>query len=273
MCFCFTIATLLRENGDSPKRVVDFLAWGKHIPKTKHGKRRGFRRKKLQQQRQTVEIVEDFACEDKNSEIFGDSAVVFLHYSTNFFIFVHFILIIPHVSSCFFMFLHVFFFFFVLLLRFISCFSSFQCYSPLLLVSLFPLFFHSYSDFSFSSFFFIFHHFFIFSFLSFLNISPFSSIFFSFSFTFFHFFHFMFSLFFILSFFDFFLVCSFSYFSFFFFLLLFVFPICSFLLFFHFPFFHFFFFQQMPKLENLRTVIIIKMTIFHCENWTFLFFL
>ena len=50
------------------------------------GNRRGFRGHKLQQQLQTMKIVEDFACEDKkNFEIFGD--FVFFHFSSCFFIF------------------------------------------------------------------------------------------------------------------------------------------------------------------------------------------
>ena len=38
-----------------------------------------FRGKKLQQQRQTLEIVENFACEDKTSEIFREFKI-FLHF-------------------------------------------------------------------------------------------------------------------------------------------------------------------------------------------------
>ena len=56
------IATFPWKNGDHPKRVVDFSSGKIHIPKQNHGNRRGFRRKKLQE-RQTLEIVEDFACE------------------------------------------------------------------------------------------------------------------------------------------------------------------------------------------------------------------
>ena len=54
MCFVsrpMKIVTFLVKNGDHPKRVVDFLLEKRHIPKQNHGHRRGFRRKKLQQQR------------------------------------------------------------------------------------------------------------------------------------------------------------------------------------------------------------------------------
>ena len=64
MCFFArptTIATLLRKNGNLPKLVVDFLLEKR---KQNHGSRRGLRRKK--EQRQTLEIVEDFACGHKN---------------------------------------------------------------------------------------------------------------------------------------------------------------------------------------------------------------
>ena len=69
---------LRKKNGDTPKRVVDFPL-ERHIPKQNHGNRLGFRRKKVTTTTvNTLEIVEDFACEAK-----------FLHFLI-FFIFRHF---------------------------------------------------------------------------------------------------------------------------------------------------------------------------------------
>ena len=66
MCFCFTSNEnflFSSENGETPK-WVDFLQ-EKDTFRKYHGNRRGFHRKKLQQQ-QTLEIITDFACEAKN---------------------------------------------------------------------------------------------------------------------------------------------------------------------------------------------------------------
>ena len=98
------IATFLRKKRRDPITGCWFSLGKRHIPKQNHGNRLGFRRKKLQQQRQTLEIVEDFACEAK-----------FLHFSAFFSIF--------HFSSSFF---HVSFFsFFLFSLFFIFPFFIF----------------------------------------------------------------------------------------------------------------------------------------------------
>ena len=92
------------ENGETPKLVVDFLKDRRHIPKQKHGNRRGFRRKKLQQQRQTPW---------KSSRILRVKPNFFiLHFSffIIFFIFLHF-------SFVFLLFLYVSSFFFFLVAR------------------------------------------------------------------------------------------------------------------------------------------------------------
>ena len=79
------IDTFLQKNDDlSPNWLLTFFV-KKHIPKN-HGNRRGFRRTKLQQQLQTLEIVQDFAREAKKPEIFHFSIFIFLH----FFIWLHF---------------------------------------------------------------------------------------------------------------------------------------------------------------------------------------
>ena len=65
MCFCFTTRRKCHFSFEKtvrpPKWVVRFVLEKRHIPKTNHGNRQGFYRKKLQHQRQTHEIVEDFA--------------------------------------------------------------------------------------------------------------------------------------------------------------------------------------------------------------------
>ena len=110
--------------------------------KPNHGNRRGFRRNKLQQQQQLIlEIVEDFASEDKTLEIFRDFALFlhFLIFSSVFFfflVFVHFSFY--HFSSSaflFFLFFKLFFFFFFFL------FSSFLLF-PCFLFFLFLYFFY-----------------------------------------------------------------------------------------------------------------------------------
>ena len=88
MCVCVSrpmkIDTFLRKNGDSQKRVVDFLR-----------ERDTFRNK-------IIEIVEDFACEAKFLHVF------IVHHFSSFFRFFHFFifLIVFHFSifSCFFLF-------------------------------------------------------------------------------------------------------------------------------------------------------------------------
>ena len=53
------------KNGDPPKRVVDFLRGRDTSRKKIMEIVKDFDEKKLQQQRQTLEIVEDFECEAK----------------------------------------------------------------------------------------------------------------------------------------------------------------------------------------------------------------
>ena len=83
------IVTLPLKKGGLPKRVVDFLRRKRPIPKNNHGNRQEFRRKRLQQQRQTLEIVEDFVCEiffEKNGD-FAFVFFIFLHFSLFFLLF------------------------------------------------------------------------------------------------------------------------------------------------------------------------------------------
>ena len=72
------------KNGETAKWVDDFLGGKRHIPKQNHGSRRGIHRTKLQQQRQTLGIVEDFGCEDKNLRILQRfrMCLIFLHFAT-----------------------------------------------------------------------------------------------------------------------------------------------------------------------------------------------
>ena len=103
------------------------ISFGKNtFRKQNHGNRR---RNKLQQQQLILEIVEDFASEDKTLEIFRDFAL-FLHFLNFFFSFPHFSsfssfsLYFLHISSCllfFPQFSSLFFIFYV--------FSSFFCVS------------------------------------------------------------------------------------------------------------------------------------------------
>ena len=100
MCvFCFTYNEIVtfpwEKHGDSPKLVVDFPLERNTFRKKNRGHHQGFRRNKLQQQRQTLKIVKDFACEAK-----------FLHFSL-FIIFRHF-----SVFDSFFQFFLSFFLFF-----------------------------------------------------------------------------------------------------------------------------------------------------------------
>ena len=115
------IATFLVKNGNLPKLVADFLWERDTFRKQNHGNRRGFRRKKLQQQRQTLENVEGFACEDKTFKIFTDFAFFI------FFIFHHF-LIIFHIffnfpqNLCLFVYFLNVSSFFIIFVDFSSCF-------------------------------------------------------------------------------------------------------------------------------------------------------
>ena len=108
------------QNGETPKWVVDLLL-EKHTSRKTHGNRRKFQRKKLQQQRQTLEIVEDFACEAKFLHFHCSSFFVILSFSKHFFILSFF--------SCFcffFFFFHFHFLFFFIFLYFSSCFFIFS---------------------------------------------------------------------------------------------------------------------------------------------------
>ena len=103
MCFCFTSnknVTFPMKNRETQNGLLIFIGKERHIPKQNHGNRRGFRRKKLQQQqRQTLEIVEDFACEAKFHHFLSFSSFFpffrffsFIHvvHSFSFFHFLHF---------------------------------------------------------------------------------------------------------------------------------------------------------------------------------------
>ena len=85
------IVTFPRDNGDHTKLVVDFLLVKDTFRKKKKKPSR-ISSKKVQQQRQTQEIVNNFACEAKkpetSSEISHSSFLFFfLHFSSFFFIF------------------------------------------------------------------------------------------------------------------------------------------------------------------------------------------
>ena len=91
------ILTLLLKNADPKKLVVDFL-WERDTF------RKDFVEKKLQQHRQTLEFVKDFACEDKTSDNLGDFAFVcciFLHFFIFqiFFLFLHWECVHAHLFS------------------------------------------------------------------------------------------------------------------------------------------------------------------------------
>ena len=90
------------------KIVVDFLLEKTHSEK-KHGYRRGFYRKKLQQQRHSLEIVKDFPCEAKKPENLQRFRILgIFHFSC----FSFFFLFSSFLFSCFFIFLVFFFFIF-----------------------------------------------------------------------------------------------------------------------------------------------------------------
>ena len=133
---------------NDPKRVVDFFSGKRHIPKQNHGNRRGFSRTKLQQQRETLEIVEDFASEYPCFFIFFLFSSFFFIFS--FFHFFHFFMFF-HFSSFFFCFL----FFFIFSFFFFSFFHIFHFQ--------FSYFSHFFIFFLFLSFSFIFLHFLSFS--------------------------------------------------------------------------------------------------------------
>ena len=84
--FPFDIVTFPRKNDVLSQLVVDFLRGKRHIPKLRN--RRGFRRKKSQQQRQTLEIVED--CALKCSKISHVCCMFFFLFFSSFFHFICF---------------------------------------------------------------------------------------------------------------------------------------------------------------------------------------
>ena len=121
------------------KLVVDFCLGKRHIPKQNHGNRRGFGRK-LQQQRQRVEMVDDLASEAK---IIHFSLVFFIfHCSSFFFIVQHFSVLSSFLSFYFIVFsfhlfsacFHVSSFssfvvpFFFMILQFCSFYSFSLCF-------------------------------------------------------------------------------------------------------------------------------------------------
>ena len=139
------IVTFPWKNADPAKRVVDFPLEGDTFRNKKHGHRRGFPRKKLQQQRQTLEIVEDFACESTclhfsfcfhhfcsffrffSYFLFFSIFSFFPFFHLSFFSFFSFFFIFFHVLPFSFFFFHVLFFFFhflsfsVMFIFFIGC--------------------------------------------------------------------------------------------------------------------------------------------------------
>ena len=104
MCFCFTsneLSLFFGKNGDLPKRVVD-------LPRERDTFRNKIMEivedsddKKFQQQQYTLEVVEDFACESKF--IHFSLVVMFLHFSSFFYIFSFFLF---HFLSFSFIFFH-----------------------------------------------------------------------------------------------------------------------------------------------------------------------
>ena len=99
------IVTLLRKNGDTQNGLL--ISSGKTHSENKIIEIvEDFVEKKLQQQRQTLEIFQDFACEDKTLENFRDFAFffiflhfsIFLQFSSYFLMFLRFF-IFPHFSS------------------------------------------------------------------------------------------------------------------------------------------------------------------------------
>ena len=106
------IVTFLRKNVTPQNGLLIFL-WKETQSETKSWKSSKISTKKLQQQRFTLEIVEDFACEDISGLFFYFFSI--LHFFNNFsfflffisFIFFHFLSIFLHFLSCSFMFFHV----------------------------------------------------------------------------------------------------------------------------------------------------------------------
>ena len=80
------IVTFLEKNGDSQNGLLIFI--GKTHSENNMEIVKAFVENFSQQQRQTLEIVEDFSCEDKNLRIFWDLAMfphvtfIFLHVSS-----------------------------------------------------------------------------------------------------------------------------------------------------------------------------------------------
>ena len=105
------MSLFLGKNGETPTWVVDFSG-KRHIPKN-HGNRLGFYRKKLQQQRQTLEIVEVFACENKNLRHLRRFRIFEFFFIWNFSFF--------HLFFLFFFFLFSDFFFFLFFLFSFCC--------------------------------------------------------------------------------------------------------------------------------------------------------
>ena len=97
-----------RPRGRSPKNAAFHgeIAASVAAPALKKNKEivEDFVEKKLQQQRHTMDIVEDFAFEDKNLRNLRRFRICFFVF---FFMFVHFLLFI-FFSSCFFIFLHLY---------------------------------------------------------------------------------------------------------------------------------------------------------------------
>ena len=153
MCVCVSrpmeIDAFLRKKTLTSKLVVDFIREQDTFRKNT-GNCLGFHRRELQQQqRQTLEIVEDFACEAKTLRNLGRLAffeflIMYFFMFFIFSIFLHFSFF--HFSSCFFIVLFfsvlLFFSFFPVLFRFFFCILLLPFFSCLFFLLFFsPSFF------------------------------------------------------------------------------------------------------------------------------------
>ena len=115
---------------ETPEFVVDLL-WRKQTCRKNHGNRQGFRRQVLQQQRQTLEIVKDFACENQNLGNIWRFRIFFIPFCIQFFMFFIFhCSLFQFLKSCPFFCLFLFSFFSH---DFFSCFSFLQFFIFLIL--------------------------------------------------------------------------------------------------------------------------------------------
>ena len=120
------IVTFPWKNGDTSKLVVDVLREKSTFLKSM-GNRRIFRRKKLQQRRQTLEIVGDFACEARNLGNLQRVRIPFLHFPSFSFVSFFFSFSFFSFFSFFLFIFSLYFMFFVFFI--VSCFFFFPCFS------------------------------------------------------------------------------------------------------------------------------------------------